>query len=130
MENYKALVKESFKAVVEDLTYNEAAVEKYFSKKYVQKVDGKELDYQGFCQHMKVQKQALKHLSTDFITLVQEGGIVFTHHIVNMETKEGRSASIQVIAEFHVEEGKIIYCNELTHLRSGDEQDRDLGSRH
>lgn len=130
MENYKALVKEGFKAVVEDLTYNEAVIEKYFSTRYLQKVDGSELDYEGFCRHMKVQKEALKHIWMEFTTIVQEGHIVFTNHLVHMETKEGRAATIHVIAEFHVEEGKIAYCNELTHLVKGDSQDGDLGSRH
>ena len=33
-----------------------------------------------------------------------------------------------VIAEFRLRDGKIVSCDELTHLLSGGERDRDLGS--
>lgn len=129
MTDYKNLIKESFNAVVEDLNYDQAMVDRYFSQNYRQYVDGKELDYEGFCRHMKVQKQTLKNISIDFKTIVQENHIVFTRHIVSITTPEGRSAMIQVLAEFHIQDGKIAYCNELTHLISGDQRERDLGSR-
>lgn len=130
MEYYKELVKQSFKAVVEDMDYNEAVIERYFDAHYRQRVDGKELDFKGFCQHMKVQKQTLAAVHVDFKTIAQENNIVFTNHLVTIQTREGRSAVIQVIAEFRIQNDKVIYCDELTHLLSGDERERDLGSRY
>lgn len=130
MENCKEFLIEGFRAVVEDLNYDERVIRKYFSTGYVQYVDGQVLDFNQFCEHMKVQKQALKSIVIDFKTVARENNIVFTNHVVKMETKEGRIAIVQVIAEFHVLDGKITYCNELTHLLSGDKEDRDLGSRH
>ncbi|MDQ1097171.1 MULTISPECIES: hypothetical protein [Chryseobacterium] len=129
MINYKDLIKDSFKAVVEDLHYSQATVDQYFSKNYRQYVDGKELDYERFCRHMRIQKQSIKGISIDFKTIVQENHIVFTRHIVNITTVENRTAVIQVIAEFHIEDNKIQYCNELTHMISGDQRERDIGSR-
>jgi hypothetical protein len=56
MENYKGLLLEGFKSVVTSPKFDEATVAKYFSKDYKQIVDGEELNYEGFCQHMKAQK--------------------------------------------------------------------------
>lgn len=130
MENYKNLVIEAFRFIVEDLNYNPSMIEKYFSKDYNQRVDGQELNFYGFCQHMKVQKEALKNISVNFKTIVQENEIVFTNHIITLRTKDERHAEIQVIAEFHIHKEKIIYCDELTHLLHGDDRERDFGSRH
>jgi hypothetical protein len=111
------------------MEYNEAAIERYFSKDYRQYVDGKELDLKGFYQHIKVQKETLAAVHIEFKTIAQENEIVFTNHLVHIKTKEGRMAIVHVIAEFHLYNNKIIYCNELTRLLRGDERERDVGSR-
>ena len=129
MQHYKELVQQSFKEVIEDMEYGEAAIERYFSKDYLQYVDGKELNFKGFCQHLKVLKETLAAARIEFKTIVQENEIVFTTHLVHLSTREGRMAIIHVIAEFRLYNNKIIYCNELTRLVAGDERDSDLGSR-
>ena len=129
MKDNKALVKKSFKAVVENLTYNEAVIREYFSDAYLQQVDGTMLDFEAFCRHMQVQKQAVNAISIAFKTLAQDGDTVFSNHLVTIETKEGRKAVVQVIAEFRLKDGKIVYCDELTRQVSGDGQYSDLGSR-
>jgi hypothetical protein len=129
MENYKDLLKEGFQLVVTSQTYDEAVISKYFSKSYIQIVDGKKLDYNGFCEHMKVQKVALKSVAIDFTTIIQEECILFTNHLVHVVTKEDRRATLQVIAEFHIKDNKVQYCSELTHMISGDQRERDLGTR-
>ncbi len=60
MTDYKNLIRESFNAVVEDLNYDQAMIDRYFSPNYRQYVDGKELDYEGFCRHMKFRSSHLK----------------------------------------------------------------------
>ncbi|WP_316828687.1 nuclear transport factor 2 family protein [Pedobacter miscanthi] len=129
MNSYKELIRNAFKAVVETPSYDLNIIEKYFSLEYRQYVDGEELDFDGFCKHMKAQKLAIKSSLIDFQTMVQEGDIVFTNHSVEIQTNEDRHALIHVIAEFRIKNDKIIYCNELTRLVSGDERERDLGSR-
>jgi hypothetical protein len=130
MKDYKALVKKSFEAVVEDLNYNESVIREYFSDSYLQQVDGKVLDFEAFCRHMQVQKQAVNAISIAFKTLAQEDDIVFSNHLVTIETKERRKAVVKVIAEFRLKDGKIVYCDELTRQVSGHGQDSDLGSRY
>ncbi|WP_293308342.1 nuclear transport factor 2 family protein [Pedobacter sp. UBA5917] len=129
MNNYKALIRKAFKAVVENPIYDQTSIGQYFSPEYRQYVDGEELDFDGFCQHMKAQKLSVKHAVIDFQTMVEEGEIVFTNHSVEILTNENRHALMHVIAEFRIKNNRIIYCNELTRLVSGDERERDLGSR-
>lgn len=128
MENYKELLKEGFQSVVTSQTFNEDLIAKYFSKNYKQVVDGQELDYDGFCEHMKAQKASLKSVEVDFTTIVQENHILFTNHLVHVVTNEDRRATLQVIAEFHLWDDKVQYCSELTHMLSGDPRERDLGT--
>jgi hypothetical protein len=87
MENYKVFVKKSFEAVVQDLNYNETVIREYFSDLHIQHVDGKVLDFEQFCRHMQVQKQAVNAISIDFKTLAQDGSTVFSNHLVTIETK-------------------------------------------
>jgi hypothetical protein len=125
----KTVVRNSFQAVVEPLHYDQQAIRTYFAPSYRQDVDGQVLDFAGFCQHMRVQKAALQALQIQFLTLVAEGDVVFTNHLVTLETKEGRQATLKVLAEFTVRNGQIVACDELTRLVNGASQDRDLGSR-
>ncbi|MEH6307265.1 nuclear transport factor 2 family protein [Olivibacter sp. CPCC 100613] len=130
MNEYKTTIKSMFKEIFENTAFNEAAIQKYFDQEYIQEVDGKKLNYAQFCKHVSLQKETIRTLSFDFQTIITEGNILFSNHVVCGTTKDGRSGKFRVIAEFHFKDQKIIYCNELTHMISGDEKDRDLGSRH
>ncbi|MDN5285323.1 MAG: hypothetical protein JWR38_1597 [Mucilaginibacter sp.] len=129
MEDHKKLIKEIFKNIFETPSFDEAIVRKYFSTDYIQHVDGKTLGFDHFIKHVEVVKDAMQSMSINFKTLVQENDTVFTNHIVTGTTKEGRTGDVQVIGEFRIRNGQVIYCDELTHQLSGDPKDRDLGSR-
>ena len=91
---------------------------------------GKDLGFEQFLQHLRTQKAAIKTMLFHFKTVVEEGDVVFSNHIASGETNEGREGEVQVMAEFQIRDGKIVSCDELTHMISGDQRDRDLGSRH
>ena len=129
MIDYKSRLKEVFSEVLESPVYNEDLVKKYFSQNYIQHVDGKTLYFEGFIQHMKVLKKDKPDIQIDIKMLVQEGSTVFSNHLVNVITKENGKSQVQVIGEFRFEGDQICYCDELSHLISGDPKDRDLGSR-
>jgi hypothetical protein len=129
MEDSKKLIKDVFLHIFESPGYDEALIDKYFSPHYVQHVDGKTLKFEGFKQHIKVVKDAMASVSIQFKTLIQDDHIVFSNHLAKGTTKEGRQGEVEVIAEFHIRNNRIYYCNELTRQLSGDERDRDLGSR-
>ncbi|ASZ14967.1 nuclear transport factor 2 family protein [Chitinophaga pendula] len=130
MQDLKTLIKNLFEAVIEGPVHEEKIIQRYFSTDYVQHVDGKVLDYATFVAHMQALKAATQQLKVTFKALAEEGDTVFTNHEVIAEKKDGSSSRSQVIAEFRVRDGKVYYCDELTHLISGDATDRDLGSRH
>ncbi len=130
MQDPKTIIKNIFKEIFEPAVYSVTAVQKYIDPAYVQEVDGKILYFKEFCQHVEVQKSHIATISFDFRTMISEGDIVFSNHIVSATTADGRSGQVRVIAEFRLKDGKLISCNELTHMISGDEKDRDLGSRH
>ena len=54
---------------------------------------------------------------------------MFTNHHATALKPDGSEVKMHVIAEFRVRDGKIYYCDELTHMLSGSESDKDLGSR-
>jgi predicted SnoaL-like aldol condensation-catalyzing enzyme len=129
MIDYKSRLKEVFSEVLESPVYNEDLVEKYFSQNYIQHVDGKTLYFEGFIQHMKALKKDKPQIQIDIKTLIQEGSTVFSNHLVKVTTKENGKSLVQVIGEFRFAGDQICYCDELSHLVSGDPKDRDLGSR-
>ncbi|HEY0177105.1 MAG TPA: nuclear transport factor 2 family protein [Pedobacter sp.] len=130
MNNYKELVKEAFAEVLANPEFNEQTIARYFGPDYQQHVDGKVLNYDQFVSHMKVIKQKTTALQFDYKTIIQEGNIVFTNHLVKVTKPDGTLAEAHLIAEFHIENGQIVYCNELSRLLIGEERDRDLGSAH
>jgi hypothetical protein len=130
MYNHKKTIKDLFKSIFENQVYNEETINRYFAAEYIQHVDGTVLNFDQFRSHVRLQKETISTMSFEFKTLIREDDIVFSNHIVNGTTKDGRSGKIEVLAEFRFSDDKIIYCNELTHMISGDERDRDLGSRH
>jgi hypothetical protein len=130
MKDHKKLIRELFQNIFENPGYDEAIIKRYFSKDYVQQVDGKTLHFSEFIKHIKVVKEAITSMSVTFDTIAQDNDIVFTNHRVRATTKEGSTGEVHVIAEFHIQNGQINYCNELTRQISGDPKDGDLGSRH
>jgi hypothetical protein len=129
-QSNKDRLRAMFEEVFISSTYSDETVDRYFTSDYVQSVDGKVLHLERFRQHIRVQKEALRGLSIEFKTLAGEGDVVFSNHIAKAETIEGRMSEIHVIAEFRFRDGRVMACDELSHMVSGHEQDRDLGSRH
>ncbi|TWV99906.1 nuclear transport factor 2 family protein [Chitinophaga pinensis] len=130
MNNYKALVKEAFSKVLIDPAFNEEMIARYFDPSYRQLVDGKELNYEQFVAHMAMVKQRTTRLEFLYNTVIEEGNVVFTNHIVTATKPNGEIVRTHLIAEFHIANGKITYCSELSRLLSGGDEDRDLGSAH
>ncbi len=83
-------------------------------------VDGKKLKYADFFAHMETLKNTMKSLNVTFKYMVVEGDKVATIHEVNDIKKDGSHVSIQVNALFQIKDKKIVLCNELTHLISGE----------
>ncbi len=126
----KKFVKEIFKNTVENMDATEETYAHYFSQDYIQYVDGKTLDYNGFIAHMKTQKNVMKSAKVTFKYIIVEGDTVATVHLVSGIKKDGGVIEAQVNALFKIKNKKVVLCDELTHLIKGEKSDRDLGSRH
>ena len=126
----KEFVKEVFSNTIENMDATEETYAKYFSKDYVQYVDGKTLTYDDFIAHMKEQKNIMKSAKVTFRHMIVEGDTVATVHLIDGIKKDGGIIEAQVNALLQIKDKKIVLCDELTHLIKGKKSDRDLGSRH
>ncbi|WP_277640849.1 hypothetical protein [Wolinella succinogenes] len=129
MTSGKELIVALFRDLLEAPVLDLSLVERYVSPDYVQMVDGAILDYSGFIEHLKKQKEIVKSMKVEFLALVQEGEIVFSNHVVKVEKKDGSYLEVKVIAQFTLFENRLIRCDELTRLLLGDKKDQDIGSR-
>lgn len=128
-DKMKSFLKEAFHHTIEEMEPDEEVYARYFSKDYIQHVDGKTLNYDGFVAHMKAQKKVLASAKITFKYMLVDNDKIATIHIVNAVKKDGSIIEAQVNAIIQVKDNKIILCDELTHLIKGLPSDRDLGSR-
>jgi predicted SnoaL-like aldol condensation-catalyzing enzyme len=125
----KSLIERAFQDVFSSDAFDEGAIARYFSPRYVQKTDGRTLDFPGFVAHVRELKRTLKNVKIMFERAVAEGASVVSIHRAEAEKIAGGRIAVRVFALFVIEEGKIILCDELTRLEEGAAEDRDLASR-
>ncbi|AXH61202.1 MULTISPECIES: nuclear transport factor 2 family protein [Providencia] len=101
----------------------------YFSDKYIQVVDGKQIDFNEFIAHLQVLKQATESIVITIKSIAEGDGCVHTQHLAKATKKDGSISEFEVFACFQIEDGKIIRCEEMTRMIKGSSQDEDLGSR-
>ncbi|MDR2224123.1 MAG: hypothetical protein LBE34_15510 [Flavobacteriaceae bacterium] len=122
------IVQQSLIAMIESPIYDETIIAKYFSASYVQDVDGKTLYYPTFCKHIKTLKEITDKRKLTINHIISQDNLVFTNHTVEIINKENKYSKIKVIAMFKIENHKIIYCDELTFLMEGNEENKNIGS--
>jgi ketosteroid isomerase-like protein len=128
-EDNKALIQATFRDVIEQDGFDEQVVSRYFSPKYVQKVDGKTLDFAAFSDHLRALKAAVTNVHVVFEQMVAEGNKVMDIHLVYADKRAGGKIATKVISLYVIEDGKVVLCDELTHLEEGAATDKDMGSR-
>jgi predicted SnoaL-like aldol condensation-catalyzing enzyme len=126
----KSLVEQAFQDVLASDKFDEGTIARYFSPQYVQKTDGRTLDFSGFVAHVRELKRTLKNITITFERLVAEGATVVSIHRAEAEKLAGGRIAIRVFALFEIDSGKIVLCDELTRLEQGVAGDHDLASRH
>lgn len=123
------LVLAALQQVVANPEHQPEQVAELFSRDYRQNVDGNLMNYEQFMQHMALLKQITRSMTVDILAIAAEGMAVLTHHVVNVEKRDGSRSKISVLAHFTVSDGRIQSCDELTRLLTGSHADSDLGSR-
>jgi predicted SnoaL-like aldol condensation-catalyzing enzyme len=128
-DSNKSLVERAFQDVFASDAFDEGAIARYFSPQYVQKTDGRTLDYAGFVAHVRELKRTLKNVKITFEHTISEGENVVSIHRAEAEKIAGGRVAIRVFALFAIEGNRIVLCDELTRLEQGATEDRDLASR-
>lgn len=128
-ESNKLLVERAFHDVFASDAFDESVIARYFSPSYVQKTDGRTTDFQGFVAHVRELKRTLRNVTITFERMVAEGPSVVSIHRAEAEKAPGGRIAIRVFALFMIADGKIVFCDELTRLESGANEDHDLASR-
>lgn len=124
----KHIIEQVFRDVLENPVFDLFFIEKYFSKDYIQCVDHHQLNYEEFILHIKKLKEKVAEQKIEILTYAENGNIIFTHHLANSVLKDGSTVLHKVLAEFTIEDNKIIRCDELTLLLEGDFSAKNLGS--
>jgi ketosteroid isomerase-like protein len=125
----KALVQQMFRDILEPEEFDEQQIARYFSPGYEQKADGKTLDFRSFLDHVRELKRTVTRLRVTVEYIVSEGNKVLDVHRVEAEKRTGGKVEARVFSLWVIEDGRIVLCDELTHLERGAAEDRDLGSR-
>ena len=125
----KVLIRRMFRDVIERDKFDEQEVARYFGRSYQQKVDGKTLDFAGLVDHLRELKRTVTDLRVSFEQMVAEGNKVMDIHRVEADKRAGGKVTARVMSLWVIEDGKIVLCDELTHMEQGASEDRDLGSR-
>ncbi|MBP1164443.1 MULTISPECIES: hypothetical protein [unclassified Chryseobacterium] len=124
----KHFIQQVFSEVLENPVFDELLIEKYFSKNYIQFVDRQQLNYEEFVLHIKKLKEKVAEQKIEFISHAENNNIIFTHHVVHSKLKDGSFVIHKVLAEFTIQNNKIIRCDELTVVLEGNQAEKNLGS--
>jgi len=127
-EEARTLIENAVSSML-DPQQDAATLSRYFASDYVQDVDGKRLDYDGFIDHARVLKTHLRSGRATIESLIVDGDTIADIHVIDAEKINGSRIRTKVIAFFSLRDGKIVRVDELTHLLDGEEEDRDMGSR-
>lgn len=128
MNNNRRTVLEAL-AIISEPTHSPEQIARWFAPDYQQQVDGNVLDYTQFLAHMATLKALTRRMTIDVNAIADSGDRVLTHHRVSVTKQDGQTSLIEVLAHFQCRGGKIVRCDELTRLLTGDPADTNLGQR-
>lgn len=101
----------------------------FFTPDYMQLVDGKSLDLNGFIDHVATLRRTLATLDVEFENIIANDTTLADIHTVTAHKKAGGMIKVKVIAFYTLHNGKISRIEELTRLITGNAADGDIGSR-
>ena len=126
----KSLLKSLFENIYNPDIDPEKFIQKFVRLDYKQVVDGHKIDYDGFIEHIKKQREVVESVRFEFIYLVEEGDMVASLHRVYANMKLD---NLKLIAEVHAffkfDEDMLVSCDERTRIIQGKPEDEDLGRR-
>lgn len=128
-ERNKAFLLDFMQEVLVKGNIDNKTISHYLHPDFKQFVDSKSSNYDGFIAHMKnLHSRGLKDLKIRYEHIIAKDNNVITVHYPSAILPSGATLKLKVIALFSFKDGKIILCDELTHLLEGDEGYRNIGS--
>lgn len=124
----KHIIQQVFNSILENPVFDLSLIEKYFSKDYIQFVDHTQLNYEEFILHIQKLKEKVAEQKITILNYAENGNIIFTHHMAKSVFRDGSIVQHKVLAEFTIQDDKIIQCDELTLLLEGNLTEKKLGS--
>ncbi len=115
--------------VVCDPRFTLAELDQWFTPDYSQQVNGEQLDYIAFCQHIATLRDHLAEATIEFVATIAQGDRVHSTHVVRATRHDGAPLVCKVSGLFTFRDDKICQTDEVTCLLSGSKQDADIGSR-
>ncbi|MEH8128120.1 nuclear transport factor 2 family protein [Aeromonas veronii] len=115
--------------VVCDPRFTLAELDQWFTPDYCQQVNGEQLDYAAFRQHIATLRDHLAEATIEFVATIAQGDRVHSTHVVRATRHDGAPLVCKVSGLFTFRDGKICQTDEVTCLLSGSKQDADIGSR-
>lgn len=101
---------------------------KYVSKDFINPIDGNTFNYDQWVAHQKHIKGMVKSMVPTFDLMVAEGDQVAAIYHIVLTKNDGSSLIVKDMAFFKIKDNKIVYCEELTRLVQGDQEDKNIGS--
>lgn len=128
-EANKTLIRRMFQDVFGVDSFDQEVLQRYFSPKFIQHADGKTLDFAGLVDHVRELKRTVTNLRFQCEYMLAEGNQVMDVHRVEGEKRSGGTFAVRLFSLWVIDDGKIVLCDELSHLEQGAAEDHDLGSR-
>ena|ERR1700760_2953957 len=107
----------------------EATMARWFRPEYRQVTDGKELDYAGFADHLRLLRQRVARGRIDVLDALQDGDQVASRHLVTAVKPDGGEIETEVyLFGRFAADGRLIRVVETSRMLSGAAADADLAS--
>lgn len=101
---------------------------KYVSQDFINTIDDKRFNFEQWVQHIKNIKAVVKSMTPTFDCLISDGRNVFASYHVKSIKNDGEEIFVKDLGHFVIENAKIIYCDELTKMLKGGEQNQGFAS--
>jgi len=101
---------------------------RYVSADFINTIDDKRFDFEQWVQHLKSIKSVVRSMKPTFDCVVSDGKNVFASYYVKSVKNDGGEIIVKDLAHFVVEDRQVIFCDELTKLIQGGDEDQNFAS--
>lgn len=115
-QDNKQIIYKFLKSIFENYKGDKSEFIQLLSKDFVLWDSGKTKNYNEFLEHFAEIHRKIKQHKVDFINIVEDSNIVFTHHIVTVIRDESDITKVEVFAEWTVADGLVQKVSEVKYI--------------